>query len=201
MIKRTFFTLAFAALALSLHAEIPWDKTDLGPFHVGSFNVNGQVTAKGIAIKVGDKENPATVLFDPELLRVSAAWTGGFVKFPGGRGGLEGTIAPGGEVKFSTPYLPGWSTGEIGDDPRDRHQGNLPAAAAVTYRGIYLHGDQVILSYSVGTAAVLEMPGAEVKDGALTLTRTLTMGAGPAVTLLLGSGAEVPATVAGLAAA
>ena len=52
-----------------------------------------------------------------------------------------------------------------------------------------------------GTAAVLEMPGAEVKDGALTLTRTLTMGAGPAVTLLLGSGAEVPATVAGLAAA
>lgn len=201
MIKLTFFTLAFAALALSLHAEIPWDKTDLGPFHAGSFNVNGQVTAKGIAIKVGDKENPATVLFDPELLRVSAAWTGGFVKFPGGRGGLEGTIAPGGEVKFSTPYLPGWSTGEIGDDPRDRHQGNLPAAAAVKYRGIYLHGDQVILSYSVGTAAVLEMPGAEVKDGALTLTRTLTMGAGPAVTLLLGSGAEVPATVAGLAAA
>ena len=102
-----FFT-ALAAGMLPLHAqELKWDKTDLGPFHTGCFKINGQVTAKGIAIKVGDKEHPATVLFDPELLRVSAAWTGGFIKFPRGRGGLEGQIAADGEVVFSTFYLPG----------------------------------------------------------------------------------------------
>ena len=130
MIKNSLLALALTALALPLHAGIPWDQTDLGPFHTGCFKVNGQVTAKGIAIKVGDKDKPATVLFDPELLRVSAAWTGGFVKFPGGRGGLEGQIAPGGKVEFSTPYLPGWSAGEIGDDPRDKHQGHLASDVA-----------------------------------------------------------------------
>ena len=143
--------------------------------------------AKGIAIKVGTAEAPATVLFDPELLRVSAAWTGGFIKFPRARGGLEGQIKPDGELKFSTPYLPGWSAGDIGEDPRDKHQGHLPNDVA-KYRGLYVNGDKVILSYTVGKTAVLEMPGAEVKDGALILSRTLTLGAGPAVTMLLGKG-------------
>ncbi|MCE9609447.1 MAG: hypothetical protein K8R23_04400 [Chthoniobacter sp.] len=196
MTKNSLLALAFTALALPLHAAIPWDATDLGPFHTGCFKINGQVTAKGIAIKVGDKEHPATVLFDPELLRVSAAWTGGFIKFPGGRGGLEGQIAPGGDVKFSTPYLPGVSAAEIGDDPRDRHQGNLPADVA-KYRGLYVHGDKVVLSYTIGKSAVLELPGAEVKDGALLLSRTIAVGVGPAVTVLLGAGGELAATVEG----
>ena len=182
-----FFT-TLAAGTLPLHAqELKWDKTDLGPFHTGCFKINGQVTAKGIAIKVGDKEHPATVLFDPEMMRVSAAWTGGFIKFPRGRGGLEGQIAADGEVKFSTPYLPGWSTGEIGDDPRDKHQGHLPADVA-KYRGLYVHGDKVVLGYTVGKTAVLELPEAAVKDGMLILSRTLMLGAGPAVTMLLGTG-------------
>ncbi len=187
--KKLPVLLALALLVVSpLRAqELKWDKTDLGPFHTGCFKINGQVTAKGIAIKVGDKEHPATVLFDPELLRVSAAWTGGFIKFPRGRGGLEGQIGADGEVKFSTPYLPGWSMGEIGDDPRDKHQGHL-AADVAKYRGLYVHGDKVVLSYWVGKTAVLEMPGAEVKDGALILSRTLALGAGPAVTMLLGTG-------------
>ena len=180
--------------------ELKWDKADLGPFHTGCFKINGQVTAKGIAIKVGDKEHPATVLFDPELLRVSAAWTGGFIKFPRGRGGLEGQIGAAGEVKFSTPYLPGWSAGEIGDDPRDRHQGHLPAEVA-KYRGLYVNGENVILSYTVGKTAVLEMPGAEVKDGALILSRTLALGAGPAVTVLLAADASVLSEVDGAASA
>ena len=195
--------LAVAALAVSTlplfaqaKPELPWDKMDLGPFHtgcvkvpvpVGEGKVEEQIVAKGIAIKVGTAEAPATVLFDPELLRVSAAWTGGFIKFPRARGGLEGQIKPDGELKFSTPYLPGWSAGEIGEDPRDRHQGHLPNDVA-KYRGLYVNGDKVILSYTVGKTAVLEMPGAEVKDGALILSRTLTLGAGPAVTMLLGKG-------------
>ncbi len=179
--------LALALIVPARAQELKWDKTDLGPFHTGCFKINGQVTAKGIAIKVGDKEHPATVLFDPELLRVSAAWTGGFVKFPRGRGGLEGQITPDGEVTFSTFYLPGWSTGEIGDDPRDKHQGHLPADVA-KYRGLYVNGDKVVLSYTVGKTAVLELPGADVKGEVLILSRTIALGAGPAVTMLIGSG-------------
>ncbi len=185
----TLLAIALTALALPLRAQqvIKWDKTDLGPFQTGCFKINGQVIAKGIAIKVGGTDSPATVLFDPELLRVGAAWTGGFIKFPRGRGGLEGQITPVGEVAYSTPYLTGWSTGEIADDPREKHQGHLPNDVA-KYRGLYVNGDKVILSYTVGKTAILELPGAEVKDGALILSRTLALGAGPAVTMLLGTG-------------
>ncbi len=171
--------------------ELKWDKTDLGPFQTGCFKINGQVTAKGIAIKVGDKEHPATVLFDPELLRVSAAWTGGFIKFPRGRGGLEGQIAAGGEVKFSTSQASGWSAGEIGDDPRDRHQGHLPAEVA-KYRGLYLNDGNVILSYTVGKVAVLEMPGFEATANAVSRQFSLGPTDSP-LTLLLADLSAAPA--------
>jgi hypothetical protein len=73
--------------------EIKWDAMDLGSFHSGTFKVAEQIVAKGIAIKLGTAAAPATILFDPELLRVSAAWTGGFIRFPRGRGGLDGQIS------------------------------------------------------------------------------------------------------------
>jgi len=198
LVTKYLLPLALSLALLPLSAqEIKWDKTDLGPFHTGCFKIKEQVTAKGIAIKVGGKDSPATILFDPELLRVSAAWSGGFIKFPRARGGLEGQMAAGGEVKFSTPYLPGWSTGEIGDDPRPQHRGNL-APTVAKYRGLYVNGGNVILHYTVGTATVLELPGAETQNGALVLTRTFTIGAGPAVTLLLGeSGTDGMTSVEG----
>lgn len=138
---------------------IPWDETDLGPFHSGCFKFkigsSDQITAKGIAIKVG-KEGEATVLFDPELLRWTAAWTGGFIQFPRGRGGLEGQIKPAGDLAFSTTQIPGW--GGASEDPRTDHQGNLDPKLA-KWRGLYLNGDAVVLSYEVGGATILETPG------------------------------------------
>ena len=151
---------------------LQWDKTDLGPFHTGTFKVKDQSTVKGIAIKVGTKESPATVLFDPELLRYSAGWVGGFLQFPRARGGLEGQITPVGEIQFSTDYAPGWGQGEIGADPRERHQGQLPANVA-KYRGLFLNGDQVVLRYTVGEGTVLEVPRMESKTGVSVFTRTV----------------------------
>lgn len=175
------------APAVKKPAAIPWDAMDLGPFFSGTFKVRDQVTAKGIAIKVGTKEAPVTVLFDPELLRVSAAWTGGFLTFPRGRGGLEGTLAPDGEVKLTTGYTQGWSRAELGDDPRPKHQGNLPG---VKWRGVYLHGERVVLSYAVGAQSVLELPGTAEIKGQRVFTRTINVGAGAEpLTLLLGEGA------------
>jgi hypothetical protein len=84
-----------------------------------------QITAKGIAIKAG---NDATVLFDPETparhgdlgpvdLSLSRAVS---------CGGLEGQIKPGGELAFTNAQVPGWSAGDIGEDPRKDRQGNAP---------------------------------------------------------------------------
>lgn len=175
--------LAAAALVapLSLFAQnkpsgpIKWDTMDLGPFHSGTFKVKDQPTAKGIAIKVGGKEAPATVLFDTELLRVSAAWTGGFITFPRARGGLEGQIAPAGEVQFSTGYAPGWAVGDkLGEDTREKHQGHL-AADAAKWRGLYVHGDQVVLSYNVGKSNVLELDSATQVGGSTLFRRTFEL--------------------------
>jgi hypothetical protein len=152
--------------------EIKWDAMDLGSFHSGTFKVAEQIVAKGIAIKLGTAAAPATILFDPELLRVSAAWTGGFIRFPRGRGGLEGQISLEGTIAFSSAYAPGWASGEIGADPRDNHQGHLPAAAG-RWKGLFTHGDRVILRYLAGTAEILELPGAEMRGkGTTVFTRT-----------------------------
>jgi hypothetical protein len=152
--------------------EIKWDSMDLGSFQSGTFKAGDQIVAKGIAIKLGTATAPATILFDPELLRVSAAWTGGFLRFPRGRGGLEGQIAPDGVIAFSSGYAPGWASGEIGNDPRDNHQGHLPVSAA-RWNGLSTHGDRVVLQYVVGGATILELPGVEArgKSGAV-FTRT-----------------------------
>ncbi len=176
------------ALAASLHfgavsfAEsnppIPWDAMDLGPFHSATFKIpqrDNQLTVKGIAIKVGAKDSPATVLFDTELLRVSAAWTGGFIEFPRGRGGLEGQTTPAGEVAFATNYAPGWVLGRMIDDPRNQHQGHLPGNVA-KYRGLFLNDAQVVLNYSVGQAMVMELPGTDIRGGKRVFTRTISAG-------------------------
>ena len=196
MILRPIFALAL--FAAGAHAQtLPWDKMDLGPFQSGCFKVRAlgdqrqpadQVTAKGIAVKVGSKEQPMTILFDPELLRISAGWTGGFVTFPRGRGGLEGTIGAQGEIQFVTAYAPGWGSGTIESDPRDRHQGNLPPKQA-KWRGLHLAGDKVVFDYSIGALPVLELPGSDHR-GVLVFTRTFNVGKmkEPAIILL----ADVP---------
>jgi hypothetical protein len=164
---------------------IPWDETDLGRFHSGcfKFNIGGadQITAKGVAIKVG-KEDGATVLFDTELLRWTAAWNGGFIQFPRGRGGLEGQIKPGGEVAFSTAQVPGWGGGNV--DPRPDHQGNLDPKNA-RWRGLYLNGDSVVLSYTIGATPVLDLPGYDSSTKAFTRTIS-TVGLKEDATLVLG---------------
>ena len=158
-----------------------WDDMDLGPFFSGCYKVGDSISFKGIAVAVGTKDAPATMLFDSELLRFHAAWEGGLAKFPRVRGGLEGQIAADGDVKVSAGWRTGWGTA-IKDDPREKHQGNLPGTK---WHGIYVHGDANVLSYSVGKQAILEIPGSEVRDGVRIFTRTITVGAGSEARRLL----------------
>jgi hypothetical protein len=178
---RSILAAAFAILAAPALAQnqaaLPWNATDLGSFHSGCMKVKfygeEQVVAKGIAIKVGE----GSVLFDPELMRWSAAWSGGFIEFPRGRGGLEGTIKPVGEGHFGTTPALGWSAGEIAPDPRPGGQGNLPKEA-VKWRGLFTHGEKVVLAYDVAKASVFEVPG--FSPDRKVFTRTFTVSALPA---------------------
>ena len=74
-------------------------------------------------------------------------------------------------LQLANPSGPGWADPETGsfDDPRPRGRdgrpyGPLPRRWA-HYRGLYHNGDRVILSYTVGTTAVLESPGLDGSRG------------------------------------
>jgi len=140
----------------------------------------GNDAMKGIAIRVGsNKETEGAVCFDTDLLRVSAGWTGGFLRLEGTAfDGSHGTwpVVKGPQV-FGTRQAPGWADPEGGfKDPRPEPFGPLPAAWA-KYKGLYRSGDHVVLSYTVGGVPVLEMPGIEAEDqDQPILTRTFNVG-------------------------
>ena len=87
---------------------------------------------------------------------MAAAWTGGFIKLPSGRDGLQGVPKITGDLAFHTPMSPGWAGLKNewkepnppvvnGEDVYSK--GPIPREWA-KWRGHYTHGDSVILSYT-----------------------------------------------------
>lgn len=153
-------------------------KTDLGRVFSGSIELRGtgqRHTAKAIAIRVGDTLEPgatATVIFDTELLRASAAIPNRGVMFNTYRDGLGGSghwVGP--PYLFTTSPEPGWAHGTDFSDPRSKPVGSLPRDHA-HYQGLYRHGTRAVLSYTVGQTRVLEAPWIETKGNIQTVTRT-----------------------------
>ncbi|HEX8311047.1 MAG TPA: DUF6797 domain-containing protein [Chthoniobacteraceae bacterium] len=180
-----------------------WDDMDYGRFLSATYlnpegkstlDGKGCATNKGIAIKL-DKEGTATMLFDTDLLRMSGGWTGGFVKLKGvvfdGAHGPNPGPAEKARMIFQTNPGPGWSKGDDLADPRKLPVGTgaakvpfgpLPSDWA-KYKGLFLSGDNVVLTYTVGSAGVLEMPSSTKAGEESLLTRTFNItskGSGPA---------------------
>ena len=148
-----------------------WQATDVGQFVTASIATPKRPTLKGIAIRVGDQQQ-AAVCFDTARLRISAAWTGDFLRFGPRRFGLIDRPAVAGKLVFSTPKVAGWARGER-FAPRLEEITNLkvetgytPAGSSVVhlpkdwaaYRGLYTSGQRIVLSYSVGKTDLLESP-------------------------------------------
>ena len=174
-----------------------WDAMEVGPFLTSGF-AGPHPACKNISIKVG-KTN--AVAFDTELLRMTMGWTGGFLKLPKLRGGIEGFPKPEGTPVFWTPTAAGWSKGDDFSDPRPTFTrfdykmndakyaafpkevvyGHLPNEWG-HYKGVYLDGDRTILSYTVGKRSVLETPAFESVNGLPVFSRTFDID-GPAATM------------------
>jgi hypothetical protein len=207
------FTVALSLLlAPPSRSEEPvkrWEVMDYGHFLSASFdNARGEntLTGKGcaankaIAVELGKDEG--ALLFDTETLRMAGGWTGGWVRRQGvafdGKHGPNPAPPEGAAIYFENNPGPGWSKGADFTDPRALPQG--PGAAKVPfgplprawakYRGLYRAGAEVVFSYSVGNALVLEHPALEKVGDLSVLTRTFQItaeGAGASVKL-----ADVP---------
>jgi hypothetical protein len=129
------------------------------------------VAMKGIAIRLG---NGASVLFDTELLRMAAGWTGDYittfgVAFDGGHGGHPQID---GDQKFGTAAVPGWiGKDQEFKDPRTEPFAPLPADWA-RYDGLYLSGNNVVLAYTIHGTKIYEQPSSVSQNGQVGFVRT-----------------------------
>ena len=176
----------------------PWSAMDYGPYLTHTYEVPGgelNIAYKGVAIRLdagagGVSRGRNWMVFDTDTLRVAAAWSGSggnkqnFIDWEGiqfnGSHGVHPRLV--GQIAFASANGPGWSNpadGAFHDEGRvlgrdGRRYGPLPRDWA-KYHGLYLHGQQVVMSYRVGTTEVLESPaiapGGESAPGPL-LVRT-----------------------------
>ena len=150
---------------------------------------NNNFAYKGIAVRLdkgpgGVSKGNSWMIFDHDLMRVAGGWTGdGFIDWDGILLNDRHETYPRttGKLHFETPVGPGWANPANGsfDDPRftardGRQFGPLPKKWS-NFKGIYHHGDDVIISYTVGTANILERLGIEMSEGQPVFTRTLNI--------------------------
>ncbi len=169
----------------------PWSAMDYGPQLTHTYEVPGaakNLAYKGIAVRLdpgsgGVSRGRHWMIFDTDTMRMAALWSAGpgsagpsgeqFIDWRGIQLNGEHQIHPHivGPVTASNSTGPGWadpSSGSFTDDRRvegrdGRRYGPLPRDWA-RYRGMYYHGQNVILSYSVGKTDVLEMPRVQVAE-------------------------------------
>lgn len=108
---------------------------------------------RGKVISLG-KDKKVSICYDVEHMRVAGAWVGKPMAWSADKN-MGPTVE--GEMLFSTKPGPGWAKDGKWADPRIGKEGPLPRDWA-HYKGLYVHGDKVVLSYSVGDMDVLEMP-------------------------------------------
>lgn len=145
----------FASALVAQKPSFPYSM-DFGPSLMTTFDGGGLcgTTEKGLVVRIGDR---GAVAFDTELLRMSVAWTDGWLRlrgtaydgshgpFPSRRGQAIAEVRPG----------PGWANAGSLADPRPIPHGPLPSAWG-KFGGYSMVGDDVVIDYRVGDMAVRE---------------------------------------------
>ena len=183
----------------------PWVAMDYGNSLIHTYELPPNDAAapapnfayKGIAVRLdtgpgGVSRGEHWSVFDHDTLRMAGAWSRAtpdksFINWKSIQFSGQHEVHPhvAGTLAYSNPIGPGWADPTTGsfDDPRlrgrdDRPYGPLPRAWG-RYRGLYHHGSDVIVSYTIGSAEILEMPGYEMLPGTaaeVVFTRTIEIG-------------------------
>jgi hypothetical protein len=176
------FELADAARRAAA-TKLPGDALD-------TLTSEANLAYKGIAVRLdhgpgGISAGHAWVVFEHDTLRLAGAWTGQrFIDWEGINFNSRHVVHPRtiGDLQFETADSPGWANPATGtfDDPRfvgpdGRRYGPLPRAWQ-HYRGLYRSGERVVISYTVGEAAILESHDLESLGTQPVFLRTLNIG-------------------------
>ena len=166
---------------------------------------------KGVAMRLdpgpgGVAAGNAFVLFDHDLLRFTGFWTGkGFIDYEDILLDDQHNVYPRtvGSVEIRNPVTPGWANPKTNSfaDPRfvavdGRSFGPLPREWA-HYKGLYVHGNRMVLRYTVDDADVLETYDLEDASDPAVLSRTLNIAARRAPLTMRIAPESVPAVVTG----
>ncbi|MFT5127208.1 MAG: hypothetical protein ACI8W8_000809 [Rhodothermales bacterium] len=151
-----------------------YEKMDFGPAMAQHVEANKKVILKGLSVRLGADEAD-TMVYDTEMMSMNSAWNG-WLKIQGtawnGRHG--GHPSQMGTPMFVSNLGPGWAKGGSFEDPRSPKFGPLPRDW-VKYKGHFVHGDQTVVSYSVGADHVLELPARENQGDVTAYTRTFNI--------------------------
>jgi hypothetical protein len=119
---------------------------------------------KGTAIRLGD-EGDAAVLFDRNTLRLVAGWNG-WLKHSDRRFGLLNTPTPAGKMVFAYTPEPAWANENGGWVAKNGEGVTSPLPPDwAKYRGLYVHGNKVVLAYTVGANEVREVVSSVTRQG------------------------------------
>jgi len=166
---------ATALLAQPLLAEEWYEKMDVGPAWMNTFGdyYHGEKRVgaiKGISIDLGDGWR---TLFDTETLRLSSVYKGGLEWGGTPWKGDHGSFITMGnkDALLTTATEPGWAdpSGSFEDKREIPGYGNMKDA---TFTGHYVHGQDVVLEYTINGTPVLETL---TRDGE-TITRNFKFG-------------------------
>ena len=169
-----------------------WTQMDYGPNQALTLEVGKgakNVAYKGHALRLdagpgGVAKGGYWMLFDADTMRMAAAWQGeGFIDWKNihfdGKHGVHPRVV--GDVHLSIATGPGWASPEgsfvdnrlVGRD--ERRYGPLPRPWA-QFRGMYYHGAETLLEYTVGSTNVLERPAVQITQGAAIYRRVFEIG-------------------------
>ena len=179
-----------------------YKKMNWGPYFEYTFQVDGEYSPgdidtvmnmayKGLAIRLdkghgGVSKGNTYVVYDKDLMRLAASWTGeGFVNWRSIA--IDDSHGPHLEIVGKTVSLtseaPGWSQPgtKSFDDKKYRvkgldnnYYGPLPKSW-MSWKGSYVYGDSIVLSYKVGDMDVLEMPSMEQFGKDISIVRNLNI--------------------------
>ncbi len=156
----------------------PWRDMDYGPYLSTAVAANANnTTYKGLVIPLTPDLTGGAVAFDTDLLRYSAGWIDGLIDFVDVpyNGWHQRFPAIEGKLLWENPVEPGWAKDGSFEDTRAVPFGPLPKDWA-RWEGLYLHGNRVVLSYTVGTRSVLETPSLESTENGFAFARTFHLG-------------------------